>query len=253
MTMTSRDLDKYFRNLLDLEGFAAIDSSLNGIQVDNDGSAIKKIAFAVDACMETFKRAADCKADMLFVHHGLFWGTPLRIEASFRARIKFLLDNNIALYAVHLPLDQNNEVGNNIVLAKKLGIKNPVPFGLYHGKKIGFKGELEEALKIHDAAERINAVPPLGIFPFGKEINKTCAVISGGASMEEIQAIEEGIDLYVTGESAHSAYHPALEGCINVIAGGHYATEVWGPLAVMEKCAADCSIQTEFIDVPTGL
>jgi len=87
------------------------DNSLNGIQVDNDGAAIKKIAFGVDASMETFEGAAAANAGLLFVHHGLFWGTPIAITGNVRRRIKFLLDHNICLYAVHLPLDQHPSGG----------------------------------------------------------------------------------------------------------------------------------------------
>jgi putative NIF3 family GTP cyclohydrolase 1 type 2 len=93
----------------------------------------------------------------------------------------------------------------------------------------------------------------LGIFPFGKELNETCAVISGGASREALQALDEGVDLYVSGEGAHSEYHHILEGKLNMIAGGHYSTEVWGVRRVMEECAAHLNIDVEFIDVPTGL
>ncbi|MDR2864008.1 MAG: Nif3-like dinuclear metal center hexameric protein [Spirochaetaceae bacterium] len=253
--MTSRELDAYFRAFLDLEGFLQIDSSLNGIQVDNNGADITKVAFAVDACMESFIRAAECGAGMLFTHHGLYWGSPIRIAGEFRTRIEYLLKNNLALYAVHLPLDQNPERGNNAVLAEKLGIKNPLPFGLYHGRKIGYKGSLAESLSLNDAVSRISFMgrPPAVILPFGKKINESCAVVSGGAAMEAMQAMEEGIDLYVTGETSHSIYHLAQEGRINIIAGGHYSTEVWGMRKVMECLAAELGLDVEFIDLPTGL
>ncbi|MDR3192369.1 MAG: Nif3-like dinuclear metal center hexameric protein, partial [Treponema sp.] len=147
---TSGELDKFFRSLLDLDGFSAVDSSLNGIQVDNDGE-IHKIAFAVDASLETFKRAAGAGAGLLFVHHGLFWGSPLRISGTHRERIKFLLEHNLALYAVHLPLDQHPSLGNNAALAELLGIESLEPFGLYHDRKIGYKGMLKEPLTIDEA------------------------------------------------------------------------------------------------------
>jgi dinuclear metal center YbgI/SA1388 family protein len=254
MTETStQKLDRFFRTLLDLEGFSPIDSSLNGLQVDNDGGMIKKIAFAVDASLETFKRAAG--AGLLFVHHGLFWGSPLRITGTHRERIKFLLEHNLALYAVHLPLDQHPVLGNNAVLAELLGIEDPEPFGLYHGRKIGYKGKLKDALTIEAAAERISFMgrPPLGLFPFGKQENSSCAVISGGAAEEVREAIDEGLDLYVTGEASHEVYHDCQEGGINMIAGGHYTTEVWGLRRLMESAARELQIDVEFIDVPTGL
>ena len=248
-------LDRYFQSILDIEDFRSIDSSMNGLQVDNDGADIAKIVFAVDASLESCRRCAAAGGGMLFVHHGLFWGQPLALKGPHRERLKFLLDNNIALYAVHLPLDQNPRLGNNYILAGLLGIEEPEPFGLYHGKKIGYKGRLRKALTVEEAAAAISFMnrPPVGILPFGKERSESCAVISGGASKEALQAINEGIDLYVTGEASHTAYHHALEGRLNIVAGGHYSTEVWGVRAVMETCAASLDIDVEFIDTPTGL
>ncbi|AEF84736.1 conserved hypothetical protein [Treponema primitia ZAS-2] len=253
--MTTRILDAYFRRILDIGGFAPVDSSLNGLQVDNDGAEIRKIAFAVDATLESFQRAADAGAGLLFVHHGLFWGKPLGVEGVHRGRIKFLLDHNLALYGVHLPLDQHPALGNNAALAALLGIETPEPFGEYHGRKIGYKGKLAKSLTIEEAVKRISFKdrPPLGVYPFGKKENQSCAVISGGAAHEALQAIDEEVDLYVTGEAAHEIYHQALEGRLNMIAGGHYSTEVWGVRRVMENCAAELNIEVEFIDAPTGL
>ncbi|MDR1030371.1 MAG: Nif3-like dinuclear metal center hexameric protein [Treponema sp.] len=253
--MTTSTLDDFFRSILDIEGFNGIDVSLNGIQVDNDGAELGKIAFAVDACLETFKRAVAAGAGMLFVHHGLFWGDPLRIQGALRSRIQFLMDHNLALYAVHLPLDEHPQWGNNGVLAERLGIVAPEPFGWYHNRKIGYKGTLRTPLTIDEAVQRISFMdrPPLGVYPFGKEQSQTCAVISGGAAKEALQAIAEGVDLYVTGEHSHQVYHEALEGRLNMIAGGHYSTEVWGVRKIMEQCGLQLHIDTEFIDVPTGL
>jgi dinuclear metal center YbgI/SA1388 family protein len=248
-------LDAFFRSLLDIEGFISVDSSLNGLQVDNDGAAIEKICFSVDACLESFKQCAAGKGGMLFVHHGLFWGSPLALRGSHRERLKYLLDHNIALYAVHLPLDQHPQLGNNAALAERLGIENPEPFGLYHGRKIGYKGKLKKPLTMDEALKAVSYLDrsPLALYPFGKKLNESCAVISGGASQEALQAVDEGVDLYVTGEAGHSVYHPALEGRLNLIAGGHYSTEVWGVRRVMEQCALRLNIDTEFLDIPTGL
>ncbi|MDR3324453.1 MAG: Nif3-like dinuclear metal center hexameric protein [Spirochaetaceae bacterium] len=253
--MTVKELDAYFRSILDLEGFAATDPSLNGLQVDNDGSPIGKIAFAVDASLEAVELAAARGAGLLFVHHGLFWGAPLAIVGAHRARVERLLQRNIALYAAHLPLDQHPELGNNAVLAGRLGLQDPQAFGTYHGRKIGWKGALAEPLDINEAARRVSHMnrPPLAILPFGKKINRTCAVVSGGAAMEALQAIDEGLDLYVTGEAGHTIYHHAQESGLNIVAAGHYATEVWGVNALSERAANDAGLQTEFLDLPTGL
>jgi dinuclear metal center YbgI/SA1388 family protein len=253
--LNAAKLDAFFRNILDIEGFKDIDNSLNGIQVDNDGAEIHKIAFAVDANLETFERARAGGAGMVFVHHGLFWGSPLRLSGNLRRRIKFLLDNNICLYAVHLPLDQHPKLGNNAVLAELLGLENIEPFCLYHGKKIGYRGTFPQALSVDEAVKRISFMnrPPLGVFPFGRKENRTCAVVSGGAANDALQALDEGVDLFVTGEASHQVYSECLEGKLNMIADGHHSTEVWGVRAMMQHCADALHIGTEFIDVPTGL
>ncbi|MDR0526004.1 MAG: Nif3-like dinuclear metal center hexameric protein [Spirochaetaceae bacterium] len=250
--MTSRGLDVFFRGLLDLEGFSGVDSSLNGLQVDNDGGDIAKVAFGVDASLETFKRAAQAGAGMLFVHHGLFWGSPLAVTGPHRLRLKALLDCNLALYAVHLPLDQHPRWGNNAVLAELLDLVAIEPFGVYQGRKIGYKGTLGRPLRIDEAADRLGG-KPLGVYPFGVRENRTGAVISGGGANEVRQAIQEGLDLYVTGEMSHQVYHDCLEAGINMIAAGHYVTEIGGVRKIMEQCANQLGLDVEFIDVPTGL
>ena len=253
--LTTAKFDSFIRGFLDMEGFASADDSLNGIQVDNDGSPLRKIAFAVDAAMETFEQAAVFGADLLFVHHGLFWGHPSRIEGYFRQRIKFLLDRNICLYGVHLPLDQHPRFGNNAVLAQLLGLKNVEPFGVYHGEKIGYKGTFPKPVTVDEAANKISFMgrAPAGVLPFGKKECLTAAVVSGGGASNVKDAIEEGVDLFITGESAHFVYHNCLEAKLNMIAGGHYSTEVWGVQAVMRHCIAELGVDAEFFDIPTGL
>jgi len=253
--MTTSVLDRYFRSLLDIEGFASMDDSLNGLQVDNDGRKISKVAFAVDACLETMERAAGSGAGLLFVHHGLFWGKPLAVKGAFRKRMALLMETGLAVYAVHLPLDQHPELGNNAALADLLGMVEIQPFGDYHGRKIGYKGVLKDKLTIESAVQRISFMgrPAPFCLPFGPRESATCAVVSGGAAFEALQAIDEGMDLYVTGEASHSVYHHALEGKLNLIAGGHYSTEVWGVRRVMAKLVEDTGLEAEFLDSPTGL
>ena len=252
---TTASLDTFFRSFLDLDGFAS-DRAMNGIQVDNDGTPIKKISFGVDASMETFEQAAALNTGMLFVHHGLYWGSPLRIAGNIRRRIKFLLDNNICLYSVHLPLDQHPLFGNNAVLAGLLGLENIEPFGGYQGKKIGYKGTFPKPVTVDEAVKKISFMgrPPSGVLSFGKKDCLTAAIVSGGSASSVNEALEQkDIDLFITGESSHTVYHDCLEGKINMIAGGHYSTEVWGVQAVMRHCITELKIDAEFIDVPTGL
>jgi dinuclear metal center YbgI/SA1388 family protein len=252
--LTTAKFDAFIKGFLDIEGFTSADNSMNGIQVDNDGSPVRKIAFAVDAAMETFEKAGAMNAGILFVHHGLFWGKSLRVAGVFRRRIKFLLDHNICLYGVHLPLDQHSQFGNNGVLANLLGLENIESFGDFN-PKVGYKGTLSKPITIDEAEKKISFMgkPPLGVYPFGKKENTTIAITSGGAPTVAREAIAQGIDLFVTGESSHGIYHECLEAKMNLLCGGHYSTEVWGVRAVMEHCKKELGIDVEFIDAPTGL
>jgi dinuclear metal center YbgI/SA1388 family protein len=253
--LTTKNLDAFFKGFLDIDGFAQADNSLNGIQIDNDGAVVKKIAFGVDASMETFEQAAAVNAGLLFVHHGLFWGAPAVITGNLRRRIKFLIERNICLYAVHLPLDQHPKLGNNAVLAELLGLENIEPFGVYHGRKVGYRGTFPKPVTIDEAVKKIDFMgrPPTGVFPFGKKEISSAAIMSGGAADNARDAIADGVDLFVTGESSHQVYHDCLEAKLNMIAGGHYNTEVWGVRAVMGHCISELGIEAEFVDIPTGL
>ena len=258
--MKLKELDLYFTELLNIDAFAAQDLSQNGVQVQNSGKEIKKVAFAVDACLQSIKEAAERKADMLFVHHGLFWSRSLRIMGNHYHRIKALLDNDIVLYAVHLPLDAHPLYGNNIGLARRLELENLKEFGMYRGLNIGFYGSLplkedsEEGLEIDEIVNKLfpQGEKPANILPFGPKKIKTVGIISGGAASEIDDAIALGLDLYITGEIEHITYHNALENRINVIAGGHYQTETVGVQLVAKKLELDTNLETCFIDIPTG-
>ncbi len=249
------DFDRYIRSLLDMEGTESIDSSLNGIQVGRKGKEITKAAFAVDACMEVFERAADWGADLVFVHHGIFWGKPVPVTGRQFQRISFLMEKDIALYAAHLPLDVHPEIGNNTGLAVSAGLEKLQPFGHYKGKAIGVKGTFPSPKTIEDVIASLGFTTKncLGILPFGKKDILTSGVIAGGGAKEVEEALEENLDLYITGDVAHEVYHYCLEGGINMISCGHYNTETFGPKLIMQRTAAETSLETRFIDVPTGL
>lgn len=255
--MTLQELNDYFNSFLFIKDFAD-DPSQNGVQVQNaepKTKQIKKVAFAVDASLETIQKAADQKADVLFVHHGLFWGNSLLITNNHYERIKTLLDNDIALFACHIPLDASKTVGNNIGLAQKLELQNIEDFGSWRGMSIGFKGTLKEPRTTEQICKILldAGQEPNNVLQFGKANNKTVAIISGGAGHELDQAIEQNVDLYITGEVGHEQFHSAKEAKINVIAGGHYNTETIGVSLVMNKLQNETDIQTVFIDVPTNM
>ena len=249
------ELDHYFRGLMAIDEMSRVDNSLNGIQVGQPDMEIRKAAFAVDACLEAFERATDAGADLVFVHHGMFWGTDRRVTGSHYRRIAHLIENRCALYAVHLPLDSHPEFGNNAGMASALGLTDIEPFGEYHGVKIGVKGALSPALTIDDILERLglDRGACAAVLPFGKESNASIGIVSGGATREIEQAIDEGLDVYLTGEASHTLYHLCLEEKINLISGGHYQTEVWGVSSLSERFERDTGLPAVYIDVPTGL
>lgn len=254
--MTLKEIDGYFNSFLKKENFPA-DPSRNGIQIENSDvlhKEIKKVAFAVDACETTVLQAAKENADLLFVHHGLFWGGCETVTGIHYKRLSAFLKNDIALYASHIPLDANHETGNNYGLAFRLEMENLMPFGQWKGMTLGVKGELKQASTVEKIAEKLlrkTACPKL--LKFGPAKVKTVAIISGGAGDEHVQAALEGVDLYITGEIGHEDFHSIEELNLNVIAGGHYETETVGVNLVRQKLEKETGIETVFIDVPTSL
>jgi dinuclear metal center YbgI/SA1388 family protein len=252
--MDLQDFDFWCRSFLEIDALAKVDDSLNGIQVGSK-RPVELAAFAVDACAESIRRARAAGAQLLFVHHGLFWGRAARIQGSLLERIRLLLDADMALYACHLPLDKNVEVGNNAMLARAMGLKDLKAFGEYHGVEIGLRGRLDPPLLLDEIVRRVlpDGSRPLTLLPGRATEISTVAVVSGGAAMEALQALDSGIDLYVTGEPSHSVYHSVLEGGMSFLAAGHYATETWGVKAVAERLSRETSVKSLFIDLPTGL
>lgn len=257
--MTLNELDKYFRSFLNIENYPA-DVSKNGIQIQNsepDKKPIKKVAFAVDACQETALKAAECGADVLFVHHGLFWPETEILVGTAYKRFEPFLKNDVALYACHIPLDANNPYGNNYGLAARIGLKNLLPFGEWRGMLCGVKGELENPVSVEELVRLAHNVgeKPLCVLPFGKKEIRTVGIISGGGAGESdvAQAVNANLDAYITGEAEHSSFHFIKESKINFIAMGHYFSETIGVQNVAKKLKEETGIQTEFIDFPTYL
>lgn len=255
--MTLNELDIYFDKMLKIEDFPS-DPSANGIQIQNDfpdATEISKVAFAVDASVETAEKAIEEGANLLFVHHGLFWGNEQRIIKNHYKRVSTFIKNNLALYACHIPLDANEKVGNNYGLARRLGLKELQPFGEWRNAIIGVKGCFSKPLSVDEMITKLfpEKKNEAIVLPFGKKEIRTVGIISGGAGDDVVQAIDDKLDAYITGEIGHENYHTAKEGSITVIGGGHYQTETVGVQLVMEKLQKDRKVQTVFLDVPTGL
>ncbi len=250
--MKRSELVAYLDVYLELESFEGLDCSLNGLVVGGPDKEVHKVAFAVDACQATFEKAISEDADFLIVHHGLYWGTPLSITGAHFTRISTLLKGNLDLYAAHLPLDAHSLVGNNVVMAEKLGLRNIEPFAPYKGTMLGFKGKLKEGRDARWIADQLGFENPV-VLAFGKNPITTVGIVSGGASSDVYAALADELDCFITGEVEHQIYHDAQESGITVIGGGHYQTEIFGVQALSEHIRDTFDLEVCFIANPTGL
>ena len=250
--MRRNELVRYLDEYLSVGLFSSLDPSLNSLVVGGPDKEVTKIAFAVDACQRTFDLAFAWEADMLIVHHGLYWGRPMAITGAHYSRIKKLLDGNLDLYAAHLPLDAHPSVGNNAVMAKKLGLLDIKPFAQFKGLEIGFQGTLPKSLTAQEISDTLGFTKPI-ILAFGPDTITSVGIVSGGASDDVHTALREGVDCFITGECEHQVYNDCLEQGITMIGGGHYETEVFGVQALAEHLSTVFGVQTLFLDHPTGL
>jgi len=241
-------LDEY------LQVRAIEDSSNNGLQVGG-ADRVTRLAFAVDASLATFEAARAAGAQMLVVHHGLFWSKPIMVTGIHLRRLQTLLDAGLSLYAAHLPLDYHEEVGNNATLARWLELEGVEPFGDYKGHPAGFAGRLSQPRSLEQFAAQVEqslGEPVLRIWPFGPGTVQTVGIVSGGAGPLVNQAADAGVDVYLTGEVSHIAYHEAQELGVNVVYGGHYGTETVGLKSLAEHLSDRFSLETIFLDLSTG-
>jgi dinuclear metal center YbgI/SA1388 family protein len=224
----------------------------NGLQVPGN-DAIGTVVTGVSASVELFERAAKHDADLVLVHHGLFWGKsgpPAPIDAQLKRRLALLFDHDMALAAYHLPLDAHPEVGNNALLAQAIGATDPEPFA-----GIGVRAELpgiapdELRARVREAT---GGREPLA-FLAGPDEVRTIGVVSGGAAKHLDAAIAAGLDAFVTGEPREPAMNDARESGIHFLAAGHYATETFGVRALGDRLAAEFGIRHIFADVPNPI
>jgi dinuclear metal center YbgI/SA1388 family protein len=228
------------------------DGAVNGLQVENCGK-ISRIAAAVDASLATVKLAIAAQADLLVVHHGLFWLPSHPWTAGKYNLLRLLVENNLAVYSSHLPLDAHPKIGNNAQLCAALGLKNLKPFFPTHGQPIGFKSQTKiSRADLAKRLERATGASPR-IIPGGTEICKRIGVVTGGAGGDLKRAAGEGVDTFITGEGPHWTYVLAEELGVNVFYGGHYATETLGVKALAAHLSEKFKLPWTFASHPTGL
>ena len=252
MSCDSAELIGYLDTYLRVGEVPDYANALNGLQVANSGK-LSKIAVAVDACQATIDAAAGMGADLLIVHHGLFWSGLEPLTGRHGRRVRALYLNDIALYSAHLPLDCHPEVGNNAVLARDLGLAEVEGFGEYNGVTIGVMGSYGGGLA--DLVDRLRG--RLGgdtrVIACGPAVCRKVAIVSGAASDLLRAARDAGVDTFVTGEGPHHTYLDAEEWGMNLIYAGHYATETVGVIALAGHLEQRFGMPWEFADHPTGL
>ena len=253
--MKVKELVDYFSGLLRISDYSNADISLNGLQVGDLEADVKKIAFAVDASLATIEAAVKQGADMLFVHHGLFWGKPIAITGRHYARVKALLDNKVALFACHIPLDANLELGNNAQMATKLNLQEIEPFSFFRGVYVGVKGTLPKPMDANQIIDKLGVRRDERTLVVGdpKRKIKSVGVVSGDGATDMYDALGEGLDALITGEARYTTFNDCTEEpAFTLMCLGHYKTEVFGVKAVMEK-VSQMGFETCFIDNPISI
>ena len=226
--------------------------AMNGLQLANDGR-IERIVAAVDASLPVIEAAAAGGPGLLVVHHGMFWQGAQPVTGAFYRKLKIAMEAGLAIYSSHLPLDVHPEWGNNILLAKAVGLINPEPFFEQKGLDMGIRGEWQGNRDDLAATLRRVLGRAVHVCPGGSERVASVGIVTGGAGSEVAQAAATGIDAFVTGEGPHWSYCLAEELGINVFYGGHYATETFGVMAIAEKLGREFQVPWKFVDHPTGL
>jgi dinuclear metal center YbgI/SA1388 family protein len=247
----------------------------NGLQVPGAGE-VTTLATGVSANVELFELAVAEQAQLLLVHHGLFWGSgPGPIDATMKRRLKLLFDANLGLAAYHLPLDAHPQYGNNALIARALGATHLEPFALHHGEPIGFLATLADAgganpgdtnpgegapapeqgvpaTDVFTRVRELTARDPL-VFDAGPARIRKIAIVSGAGSDYLADAAAAGADALLTGEPAERVMAAAREAGLHFIAAGHYATETFGVNALGEHLAERFGIRHVFLDVPNPI
>jgi dinuclear metal center YbgI/SA1388 family protein len=246
------DIVSYADRFLRIRDVGDWDNAVNGLQIENSGR-VTRIGAAVDISTRVLIEAQKLDVDLLIVHHGLFWPGLRPIRSALRGQLRIAFEYDIALYSAHLPLDIHPRVGNNAQLVAALGLKSAQPFLQEKGQPVGLKvrASLPRSELVRKVQKTLNG--PVKVFGFGPKRTRAIGVVTGAAGSEIYRVAEERIDTFLTGEAPHWAAVAAEEVGVNLLLGGHYATEVFGVKALAAHLSKRFSVPWQFIDYPTGL
>lgn len=253
-TASLHDMVRHADQLLRPDRFVDYDGAVNGLQFEN-GGRIPRIIAAVDASLAVVRKAVDAGSGLLVVHHGLFWGKTVPWTGRRAELLRLLVSHDLAVYSQHLPLDGHPVLGNAACLAKALGFRRPRPFFESKGAWIGVRADLGRPVPLDDLAARLGAVvgrPPV-VLPGGGPSCRRIGICTGGAGSETPKAAREGVDTFITGEGPHWTHALAEDAGINVLYGGHYATETFGVKALAAALSRKFGVPWSFLDHPSGL
>ena len=252
--VSASDIIAFLDDLLEIDAFE--DYGPNGLQVPGRDE-VQTVATGVSAHRELIEGARAARAELVLVHHGLFWdAAPRRLDRRQAERLRLLLEAGIGLAAYHLPLDAHPEVGNNALLAEALGTEGRRPFAEHGGRPIGvaarFPGEGIAAAELFARVREVTGREPL-VFDAGPDPVRGIGIVSGAAADDVTLAIEAGLDAFLTGEPTERVMAEAREGGVHFIAAGHYATETFGIRRLGELVAERFGVEHVFIDVPNPI
>ena len=255
---TARELAQLANELLRCRETPDYPLALNGLQVDNR-APVTRIAAAVDCSQRTIRGAIDAGANLLVVHHGLFWGGLQPLTGAHLDRVRALLEHDVALYSAHLPLDAHETFGNSALLARELGLTPAGGFARYQTVFCGVQGtaDLETTTLVtacdafarrHGGQAIASAIDP------GRRTQRWAVVTGAGINSDTMrEAVDCGLDTIVTGEGPHWSAVDAAEKGLVIVYAGHYATETTGVRALAEWLAARAAVPWSFVAAPTGL
>jgi dinuclear metal center YbgI/SA1388 family protein len=253
---TATELSSYIDEVLQTLGTPDYPGAVNGLQLDNR-SSIRRIAAAVDFSTRAVQGAIEGGANFLVVHHGMFWGGPTPLTGPTYRTLRLMIDNDIAVYASHLPLDRHPTLGNNVLLAADLGLTPMGSFARFQDFYVGVSGESDiETTSLVERARvfaRSYGDIRTSLIPAGRRTKKWGICTGAGASAETLaEALAAGIDTLIVGEGPHWTTIHAEEHDLVIIYAGHYATETVGVRALAKHVAEKHNLPWSFISAPTG-